>query len=646
MKRIGLIAFVFFVTTLLASAQQFKTHKVKAGETIELIASKYLVTPFDIYALNPDAKSKFQENMVLIIPSSKVKNSNIPLETKEVIGYKPHKVKRKETLFSISQKYKIEIEEIKKYNTFLYAENLKKGDKLRIPRFKTVVNKVSLKNTLKKYTVLPKEGKWRVAHKFGITVGDLEALNPTMNKVLQPGDELNVPNIADNEEVPIEEGYHYYEVLPTEGFYRLKVKLGLTQEQLEELNPTLKDSGLQAGMVLKIPSSADTESTVNTSDLDNTNLTHSITNYKEKRLAVLLPFKLNRIDMDTIAEVKDIIRKDRLLSTSLDFHSGVLMALDSAKQLGISTRLKVFDTQNQTAQISKILESNDFSQYDAVIGPLMSNNFDRMAYGLQQDGIPTVSPLTTPKELYDNVFQTVPSQEVLEKKIIEFAQNDSTKVDVIIIADQSHREISNRLKSKFPGAKQIFSRKGKKGNDTYHILIRDIEGVFKKGRTIVFLETKNESFVSNVTSMLNGLDFDREENLEIRDDIEVVLMTTNKNRVFEGRSVSNTHLSNLQFHYPSANKVYEDESNGFVSKYKSIYNVTPNKYAVRGFDLTLDILLRLASKDNLYEATDSSVETEYIENKFRYSKKLFGGYYNEATYIVKYDNLKIVEAKQ
>ena len=57
-------------------------------------------------------------------------------------------------------------------------------------------------------------------------------------------------------------------------------------------------------------------------------------------------------------------------------------------------------------------------------------------------------------------------------------------------------------------------------------------------------------------------------------------------------------------------------------------------------------LLRLSTADDLYKASNSEVETEYVENKFRYSKKLFGGYYNESAYIVRYDGLKIVEVKQ
>ncbi len=35
-------------------------------------------------------------------------------------------------------------------------------------------------NIIQKYTVLAKEGKWRIAYKFGISVPELEALNPTM----------------------------------------------------------------------------------------------------------------------------------------------------------------------------------------------------------------------------------------------------------------------------------------------------------------------------------------------------------------------------------------------------------------------------------------------------------------------------------
>ncbi len=634
MKRLFL-AIILLSCSLGLTAQNYKTHKVKNGETIEAIAKMYLVTPFDIYALNPDAKTNFKPNDILIIPNSKVKNQPIEEEVKEVIGFKKHKVRRKETLFSISQKYNVSIEDIKKHNPSLYAENLRRGDRIQIPRFKTVISKQTLNNTLKKYSVQPKEGKWRIAYKFGITVPELEALNPNMKVVLQPGDELNVPNIADNEEKATETAYNYYEVLPKEGFYRLKIKLGLTQEELEVLNPELKESGLKAGMVLKIPSDIDAV-VGNSEDTNVTDLKYNIVNTETKRLALLLPFRLHRIDLDSVAETKDIIKKDRMLSAALDFHSGVLMALDSAKALGISTQLKVIDTENRPSEVARIVEENDFSRYDAIIGPMMGKTFDRFSAAVKGDRVPVIAPLSKPSKVYDHVFQTIPDSKLMSKKIIDFVKNDSLKSKVVIIADQSEREVSNTIKKQFSAAKQIFSRNNKDGKDAYFIYPADLEDVFVEGKNIVFLETKNAAFATSVISMLNGLSVE---------DIQIVLTTTNKNKAFEGKNIDNYHLSNLQFHYPSVNKSYDvDDINAFVKQYRRVYGVTPNRYAVRGFDLTMDVLLRLASNDNLYEASGSDIETEYVENKFRYSKKLFGGYVNEAVYIVKYDNLKIVKA--
>jgi len=635
MKKL-LIIIVLFCCSFTAMAQDYKTHKVQEGETIEQIAKQYLVTPFDIFALNPDAKKELKPDMVLIIPTSRVKNEPIPDETKELIDYKTHKVRRKETLFSISQKYKIEVEDIKKANPSLYSKNLRKGDKIKIPRFKTIVNKTSLNNTIKKYKVQPKEGKWRVAYKFGITVPELEALNPNMNDVLQPGDELNVPNISNNEEKPVEDDFNYYTVLKSEGYMALNRKLGVTQEELEALNPELKEGGLKLGMVLKVPGNIETTHTIK--DVANTNLAANLTNLDTKRIALMLPFSLNKIDVDSVQEAKKMIRTNGLLSVSLDFHSGVLMALDSAKQLGISTHLKVLDTRNQIAEISKILEANDFSDYNAVIGPLMPTNIERVASNLKSDNIPILSPLTMPKNLYANVFQTIPTNELLEEAIINYIKKDSFPRHMVIISDSKHKAISDKLKVEFPSATQIQSRKTKKGQEAYFIYQADLENVFKTGTNIVFLETDNEGFASNVISMINGLNID---------DQKIVLMTTNKNKAFEGKEISNYHLSNLEFHYPSVNKTIAVESrNSFVRKYMNTYGVSPNKYAVRGFDLTLDLLLRLASEDDLYKASSSNVETEYVENKFRYSKKMFGGYYNEAVYIVKYEDLTIVEAKQ
>jgi hypothetical protein len=226
----------------------------------------------------------------------------------------------------------------------------------------------------------------------------------------------------------------------------------------------------------------------------------------------------------------------------------------------------------------------------------------------------------------------------MKQVLIDYMKATPDVERYLIIADSKNRNVSEELKRHFPTARQMYSRKDKEGKDNNYLLLADFDNVFKEGKNIVFLETDNDAFVANILSLLNGLQTDK---------IKIQLTNTNHNKAFESESASSVHLSNLNFHFASPNvSINENTNNNFITKYKQTYGVLPNKYAVRGFDLTLDILLRLASKSNLYDASQDNIETAYLENKFNYSKQLFGGYFNNAVYVVKYSDLTIVEAKQ
>lgn len=60
-------------------------HKVLMGETVMLICKKYVVSPEDIYELNPEAVDGISPGMVLIIP------------VEEKAAIKPAKTKPKDT---------------------------------------------------------------------------------------------------------------------------------------------------------------------------------------------------------------------------------------------------------------------------------------------------------------------------------------------------------------------------------------------------------------------------------------------------------------------------------------------------------------------------------------------------------------------
>tara|TARA_R110002049_G_scaffold308939_1_gene515039 strand:+ start:29086 stop:31014 length:1929 start_codon:yes stop_codon:yes gene_type:complete len=638
-----LLAFILALVCGFSSikAQNFSTHAVKKGETIDEIAKRYYVTPSDIYNLNPDARKALKPNTILIIPLSKASKPEVTV-VKELQGFKTHKTGRKETLYGLAKEYKITEDDIKKHNTFLYANPLRKGDKLQIPIFK-VTEVVKEVDPTKTYTVLPKEGKWRVAYKFGITVKELEDLNPEIGPVLQEGQVLNVPNIHAEEEKQVDETYSYYKVLPKEGFYRLKLKLGVEQALLETLNPELKDTGLKVGMILKIPYSNVAVGIEEASK--QVDLTSGIKDFKTKHIAVMLPFRAGRVPFDSISGVKNHINKDPYLNVSLDFHSGVLVAVDSLKTLGISLKVDVYDTKYEVSEVMKIMRENNFENMDAVIGPLTPNTFEKVASELREFNVPVISPIGENLNLYDNVFQSKPSEKLLRDKVVNFVKADTLATNIIIVSDSKNAETANGLLKDFNHARQVHSRKDKDGKDQNYILIDDINGTLKPGRNIVFLETSSEGLASNVSSILNSL-IQKENKEEKKEKVEIILMTTNFNSAFEGDEISNEHLSSLSFTYASTSKPYNsDEANSFIKRYESLYNSTPNSRAAKGFDLTMDVVLRLVTSDDLYLSVNEAPLTKYVENKFAYKRKPFGGFYNEAVYLVKYQNLTIVEVE-
>ena len=635
MKKLLLVLLLAFASWTV-NAQKYRTHKVKSGETLEQIASRYMVTPYDIYTLNPDAKKELRVGSVLIIPESKVDTAEKATIVKELSGFEEHKVKRRETLFSLSKKYNVEEADIKKHNPHLYSEDLKKGETIKIPLYRKVI-KIEKPETLTvPYTVLPKEGKWRVAYKFGITVNELESLNPNMGDVLQEGQIIQVPNKEKQELKELDEKYSYYTVLPKEGFYRLKLKLGLEQDQLEALNPELKDGGLKEGMVLKIPYDAK-QQTLEEDIIPITLENRVFSNNTTKHLVVMLPFRLNRVVMDSIEDTKKQVLNDRYLSSSLDFHSGILVALDSLKELGISLKVDVYDTRDEKSYINTLLRTKDFTAVDAVIGPLLNDNFKQVASELRDQDVPVISPLGKSIQLYSNVFQSRPNDEVLRDKLVDYVKIKKDSAHIIVISDSKNASVRDMLKREFPTASLINSRKNKSGEDLNYVTIADLEAALRPGKNMVFLETESAGFVSNVTSILNS---------KINEETQIVLMTTNMNDAFRDDAVSNHDLSNLQFHFATiARYNITENSNGFVERYVRKYGDTPSKIAVRGFDLTMDVVLRLVTSESLYTSVKDNELTEYVENKFSYKKELFGGYYNDSVYLVRYENLRIVEVQ-
>ena len=97
------------------------------------------------------------------------------------ISFINHKVKKKETLFSLSKKYNLSVNDIKKYNPVLNNTILKKKMELRIPVFYISDKKIdSLKYHI--HSVKVNETLWSISKKYNIEIDSLNYYNPELLK--------------------------------------------------------------------------------------------------------------------------------------------------------------------------------------------------------------------------------------------------------------------------------------------------------------------------------------------------------------------------------------------------------------------------------------------------------------------------------
>ena len=78
--------------------------------------------------------------------------------------------------------------------------------------------------------------------------------------------------------------------------------------------------------------------------------------------------------------------------------------------------------------------------------------------------------------------------------------------------------------------------------------------------------------------------------------------------------------------------------------YVDTFGDLPKRAAIRGYDVTLDAILRFAHKKRL--SANGLGETEYIESRFDYVPNSDQGYQNRAYFLLEHQGYEILEIKK
>ena len=548
-----------------------------------------------------------------------------------------HKVKKNESLESLTKKYELTENEIIFYNPLIQKIGLKKRMILKIPIYnnQNLVTKSVDSNEYKIHEVRSKETKWRLAYENQTTIKVIDSLNPEIINGLKIGQKIRLPISKVKLKVPEKDSaYNYYKVLPKEGYYRIEKKLGVNQFVLDSLNPNIKNTGIKEGMILKVPLKNSGEMIVkNDLLIDRINLIDSMSKTSKVKLALFLPFKANDIILDSLEQTKSLLIDRNLHTISLDFLRGTKFAIQTASNNGISVDLTVFDTQNDILIINDLLKSNDLSKFNVIVGPLITSNFDFLTSNRGLINIPKISPLSI-NDVYlrKNVYQSIPRKDFLRNKMIKYLEKklDSTQ-NILLVADSINRNIEDELKKKFPYS--LILRPEKED----YLLPELVDSLLLDSvPNKVILESESFPLIASVISQMNA------QNNSNRN---VQLYTTYRGNAYETENISNKVMGGINFTYPTFYKKLPSENlTDFQDDYIDLYGKLPNKESTRAYDLILDVILRIAFREKLKKSIDIG-ETQYIENRFFYDKTENESYTNRAFYILQHSGYDIMEIK-
>jgi len=565
MKKTFLLL-VLLTFSVLAFSQDYIKHTVEKGDTMYSLGKKYGVTVEKILNLNPEAKNGIKLGSIILIP--KFQKDTQPDKPKSIT----HEVLPKETFFGIAQRYGTTIQAIQQENKDLLVDGLHPGQELIITiDKKTESSTTIIQNDAIVHVIHPKETKYAITKKYNISEDELIAQNPHVKEMLREGDTVRISLKEKSNDLYLEEKTEETESLET-------------TDKKEFKNLTIKD-------------------------------------YSTKNVAIILPFRAYQIN-----NVRESFKKDRLLSITVDYYSGCLLAIEEIEKMGGNFNIFFYDLEgNSSSSIEKLVNENNFSDMDAIIGPFYQANVEKVASMLENDNVLVVSPLSTEgKPNYKNLYLATPPTGISKKMMLEYI--NEKKQNTIAIIDRKKINIKEFIANNYSEIKFASEQTNKENLEP----LLDNEQM-----NYIILETESTSLILNIINVLS----------ELKKYYPITLVTLDRNDAFESDEIKSQDLANLNLHYPSSINEDNDQKNSyFYRKYKEKNNVFPSVAAIKGYDITLDVLLRLSQNQDFYKIS-KKIATKQNENKFIYTKSEHGGYYNTGVYILYYDeDLNIKEA--
>lgn len=407
-------------------------HAVLQGQTLYGISRAYGVTQQDIIRENPDLEDGLRYDQIIRIPVIEEEPEQV-METRVAApdlegAYVEHKVKRRETLFGLSQKYGVPIEQILYYNPAARG-GLQVGQILNIPVAKVVFQEQEVQTTHPEfeedgvlyYRVSPGETVYGLSRHFNISEEKLKALNPEIEDGLKAGMRIRIPakEVADN-----------IQDLSTEEYITVTQPQRAVADEIvdDDCHDLAKGGSYDVALLIPLYLEALLEEPDSLTD----NAFGDIFNMQETE-------GLNNEDFPKPELLKEHLGPGHRSFTFLSYYHGVLIALDSIRAMGADIRLHVHDVCQDVEKAKKVTEKEGFDKMDLIIGPFHRQPLNHIAQYGKQFEIPVISPLLPDNRQlrgFPNLIKSTPALETMLDGVSTYISQNYPHQNIIIVHNQ------------------------------------------------------------------------------------------------------------------------------------------------------------------------------------------------------------------
>ncbi len=572
-----------------------------------------------------------------------------------------HHVQKGETLYAIAKAYEVAVDSIVKYNPGVNIK-IEIGQRIRIPKNRTKVKVLVEKKPVAPegfiyYQVKKGETLYRIMLNHQIKLDELKKYNENLSTNIRPGQWILIPTqekrIADKAAARYD-SVVFYTLKRRDNFYRLQKKFKVNQQQLEQLNPGLKTTGLQKGLKIIVPFIRRDISvpayhpialdTVVASDFEvMTEETKSINCHRIKfnrqvyKIGFMVPLFSNlepeiRVESDYLIHDIDSYKSFRFI----EFVEGAKLALDSLAKLGFKAEVYIWDTQASRAKVDSICKLPEFKNLDLLIGPFYSKNTAIVRKAADENNINLVDLFSKTYILADTLCQNFivkSSEQTAYNALAKYIADSIPNYNISILHQGNDDELKRlaELKSALYNPQL--------GIDTNRIKVytyqqkgldKIIKSLDAQGENIIFNLVDNEARVANFIRQMNIL----------KKDNAIMIMALDK-YWSRYKTLELGYLNNLNYTFATDYFIDDYDTTAvthFNEEFYQQYHRMPNKLAYLAYDISWYFGNALYYYGSNFATCLPAMKLKTLHSPIMMKRQRQGVYRNIKTNVIQYDN--------